>query len=237
MAPCQGWHGPVHDMITRAAIRSLPPDMRAQLAAHERMLAEWYSIYPDAYRGMDDEKQTAMQPYCETAAGRPIHNVTWRMREDLGALEHSLHGMMEALKSGQTEAAAKHAGVLSHFLADSTCHAHALVPMDSPLTSVYPPPAGKESVPLHRLMEASAPDFTLNGRKPQPAGASVSEAASNLLARCYRAIRENREELDAMAKATYENDRATMDRMRRRSAAAGAALVSDAFYTAFVLAR
>ncbi len=236
LAPAGAWHNPVHALITRTALEALPGPMQSVMAPEARTLADWYSLYPDAYYGTEGEKRAAMQPYCETASGLPIHNVTWRMHDDVAALEHAIGGMAEALRSGRIPDAAKHAGVLSHFLADSTCPAHAMVPMDSSLTATYPPPAGREPVRLHQIIEVSSPEFTLAGRRPQQAGSTVREAAENLLARCYRTIRENREGLDELVAAAYKGDGPAMDRFRRRSAIAGAELVSDAYYTAFALA-
>jgi hypothetical protein len=234
-AQCLGWHHPVHRMITRAAISSLPASMQQRLGAEKQRLIERYSLYPDLI-ALRPENREALKRFCETPDGRPIHNVTWEIEDDLEALEYSLTGMIEGLKIRDLPAAAQHAGVLAHLLEDSTCPAHALVPFDASLERAYPARDGRTGVNLHAAIEFSAPDIDLGRRAPRRAGATIKEAASNLLGRCYRIIRENRDSLDDLAEAAYRGDEAAMNPFRHKAALAGAALLADAYYTAFVLA-
>jgi hypothetical protein len=233
--PCAAWHHPVHQMITRAAILSLPAEIQERFGAEKTPLIQRYCVYPDMY-----PYQLAAQPelkrYCETSGGHIIHNVTWTIEDDLRALEYSLSGMIEGLRARDVAAAARHAGVLAHFLEDSTCPAHALVPFDGALSQAYPQADGREPVSLHAVIERSAPAVDLAGRAPQPAGHTVRVAASNLLGRVYRSIRQNREDLDGLVEAAERNDEAAMNRFRHKAAIAGAELVADAFTTAFALA-
>lgn len=235
LPPCAGWHHPVHQMVTRAAILSLPPAIQQRLSAEKAALIQTYCVYPDLY-----PYRTANQPdirrYCETADGRPVHNVSWNIDDDLRTLEYSLSGMVEGLKSRDLAAAAQHAGVMAHFLEDSTCPAHALVPFDGALSQAYPQADGLRPLSLHALIERSTPTVDLTSRAPKAAGRTVQEAASNLLGRVYRTIRQNRDDLDALVAATERTDEPTMNRFRHRAAVAGAELVADAYFTAFTLA-
>ena len=233
--PCAGWHHPVHQMMTRAAIASLPVSAQDRFGAEKTPLAQTYCVYPDMYP-FRSATQPDIRRYCETPDGRPIHNVTWTIDDDLSAIEYSLSGMIEGLKSRDLAAAAQHAGVLAHFLEDSTCPAHALVPFDGALSQAYPEADGREPVSLHAFIERSTPPVDLAGRAPKSAGRTVREAASNLLGRTYRAIRQNRDDLDELVAAAGRNDEPVMNRLRHKAALAGAELVADAYFTAITLA-
>ncbi len=235
LPPCAGWHHPVHQMVTRAAILSLPPATQQRFGSEKTALIQTYCVYPDLFP-FRSASQPDIRRYCETPDERPIHNVSWNIDDDLRSLEHSLSGMVEGLKSRDLAAAAQHAGVLAHFLEDSTCPAHALVPFDGALSQAYPQADGREPVSLHALIERSAPIVDLAGRAPKSAGHTVREAASNLLGRAYRIIRQNRDDLDALVAATERGDEPVMNRYRHKAAVAGAELVADAYFTAFTLA-
>ncbi len=233
--PSAAWHHPVHQMMTRAAIGSLPPALQERLQSEKTSLIQRYCVYPDMYP-FRSAAQPELKRYCETPAGRPIHNVTWTIEDDLRAVEYSLSGMIEGLKARDLAAAAQHAGVLAHFLEDSTCPAHALVPFDGALSQAYPQADGREPVSLHVVIERSSPPVDITARTPLSAGRTAREAASNLLGRVYRAIRQNRDDLDELVAATERNDEAAMNRFRHKAALAGAELVADAYFTAFALA-
>ena len=232
-----GWHDPVHALITRAALESLPSRMQEKWAPFAEPLARQYSLYPDRIRGAREPEVSRLRVYCVKPDGKSIHNVTWEQEEDLKSLEFSLGGMVRAIREGKMEAAAQHAGVLAHFLEDSTCPAHALIPADSPLHSMRDrlAPPEKMEIPLHPTIERSSPAFDLAGRAPQAAGSSVAGAAEALLLRCYRTVRANRAELETLVKAVYAGDNATVDRIRLEAARRGAELLADAYYTAFLL--
>ncbi|HYM10412.1 MAG TPA: zinc dependent phospholipase C family protein [Bryobacterales bacterium] len=238
--PCLAWHTPVHQHITEAAWESLPAALRGKLAAEEKNLIERYCLYPDDYRNAGAAEREKMRVYCERPDGQPIHNVTWQRSDDLASLAYTLNGMIRATRAGDTRAAAQHAGVLAHFLEDSTCPAHSLYPMDSPLElmkDLLPPPASKRDIQLHTVIETSAPAFDLASRAPQSAGSSVAEAAQNLLDRAYRAIRHNRAGLIELVRAAYADDEATMNRFRLEAARTGGGLLADACYTSLRLAE
>jgi hypothetical protein len=106
--------------------------MQAKLGPQRKNLIGTYCLYPDIYGGLKirSKQRAAMRVHCEKPDGEPIHNVTWRKDADFASLEYVLRGMLEGLRSGNIPAAAQYAGVLAHFLEDSTCPAHAFIPMD-----------------------------------------------------------------------------------------------------------
>jgi hypothetical protein len=228
VSPGSAWHDPVHARITRAALGSLPPEMQRKWEAQAERLIVEYSLYPDAYHNAAPEVRAAMRPYCEVR-GRAIHNVTWKRNEDIESLEYTMAGIVTSMRGSNTDAAVKYAGVLAHLLEDSTCPAHALIPMDSPLNlmkELLPPPPDKARIVLHTVIENSSPEFDLGTRAPH------RETAQTLLDRCYAVIRQNRGSLIELVRDVYADDREGMDRFRLRSARVGAELLADAYYSA-----
>jgi YVTN family beta-propeller protein len=232
------WHDPVHELITRVALQSLPPSMRRHWAAESTKLTSRYCLYPDIYHNAEPAEKARMKAFCEVG-GRPIHNVTWKRGEDIQSLEYLLRNVADGIQSRDSEAAAQYAGTLAHFIEDSTCPAHALTPPDSPLSlmrDLLPPPAGKEGIRLHTVIERSSPPFDLDSRAPQTAGGTLQQAAATLLDHIYSAIRGNRAGLIELVRAAYADDQAAMDRFRLKAATTGAEILADAYYTAFSLA-
>jgi hypothetical protein len=231
------WHDPVHELITRAALQSLPQALRQQWTAEASNLTRRYCLYPDIYANADPAEKARLKIFCETG-GRPIHNVTWKRAEDLQSLEYLLRNVSDGIRSRDGATAAQYAGTLAHFIEDSTCPAHALTPPDSPLNlmrDLLPPPPGKADIRLHTVIERSSPEFNIDSRQPRSAGGTVSEAAATLLDRIYASIRVNRAGLIELVRATYSDDQSTMDRFRLKAATAGAEILSDAYFTAFSL--
>jgi hypothetical protein len=228
MPPAWAWHDPVHARITRAAFGSLAAGMQQPWKAQAERLAVEYSLYPDRYHHAPPEERAAMRRFCEVR-GRAIHNVTWNAKQDIEAIEYLTAGIASGMREGDVDAALKFAGVLAHLLEDSTCPAHALIPMDTPLAvmkELLPPPAGKQAIQLHTTIEHSSPEFDLGSRAPH------AETAPRLLDRCYAIIRQNRANLIELVKLAYAGDEAGMDRYRLESAKAGAELLADAYYSA-----
>lgn len=225
---CQAWHDPVHARITRAALRSLPTAMQQPWAAQADRLIVEYSLYPDAYAHVPAETRDSMRRFC-SVRGRNIHNVTWDRQEDIESLDYLTDGIIQSMHGADPQAAAKFAGVLAHLLEDSTCPAHALVPIDSPLEFmkiVVPPPPDKKDIALHMIIEHSSPEFDLGGRAP------VKQSSRELLDRCYRIIKLNRSHLADIVRAVYADDQEGLDVYRLQSARFGAELLADAYFTA-----
>jgi hypothetical protein len=208
------------------------------LGVKKKELIHNYCHYPDLYDPAGDVKRAAaLRVYCVKPDGKSIHNVTWQRQEDTESLEYLLKGMVSSLGADRLREAAQYAGVLAHFLEDSTCPGHAFIPFDDRLDFVkdlLPPPPGKEHIVLHVALEATLPEFDLRPRAPQTAGPSIPDAASNLLDRCYAIIRDNRAHLIEMVRALYEDDDVTLNSFCLRAGKAGAELLADAYYTAFV---
>ncbi len=231
--PSLAWQTP-HEKITRAAFDTLPAALRERWRAEADNLAGPYSWYPDWYLG---ERRNQIRVYVEKPDGTTIHNVTWDLVEDQATLELLLYAIARHNRAGSIDHAARYAGVLSHFLADSTCPAHALLPQDSQLNLVkdllnLP---GARDGSLHAYIERSAPAITLEGRPPVKLGDTISEAARTLLVRTYAVIRANRAGLLELVRAAENRDEETMNRHRRTAALEAARLFADALYTACVL--
>ena len=232
------WHDPAHALITRAALLSLPAEMRQSFGDQTDALITRYSLYPDEYHGASGERKTAMREYCEVN-GRPIHNVTWKRAEDLESLEYLLGKLIDRIRARDVAAMSQYAGTLAHMVEDSTCPAHALSPADSPLNTMrelLPPPAGKQGIRLHTVIEHSTPEFDLGTRVPRMGGDNVATAAASLLDRIYQVIRSNRADLIAVVRAAYEGDEQSLDKFRHKASLAGGEILADAYYTAFMLA-
>jgi hypothetical protein len=222
------WHDPVHARITRAAFASLPAAMQQPWKPQAQRLAVEFSLYPDRYHNAPEEERAVMRRYCEVR-GRAIHNVTWNRQQDLESLQYLNSGVASSMRAGDVDAAMKFAGVLAHLLEDSTCPAHSLTPMDSPLSllkELLPPPEELQKIQLHTVIEHSSPEFDLGSREPR------QESPERLLDRCYNIIRNNRAHLIDLVKLVYAGDEAGIDRYRLESARAGAELLADAYYSA-----
>jgi len=227
------WHDP-HVSITRAAIASLPPALRAALGGEAESISQVYSFYPDRYGNASAMERAAMRRYCETAAGRSIHNITWDRAEDRAALEHLFEGTIAGLRAGKISEAAQYVGVMAHLLEDSISPAHA---MDMRLLQdLIPGPPRPLLTNLHAAIEMTAPEFDLAGHTPVMVGAATGEAAEEILVRCYAIVKDNRAHLLEMANAVYSDDRPVADRLRLRAAHAGGYLLADALYTVMRLA-
>ncbi|MFB3829123.1 MAG: zinc dependent phospholipase C family protein [Bryobacteraceae bacterium] len=228
--PALAWQKP-HEQITRAAFASLPAAMRERWRAEVENLAARYSWYPDWHQGPDREQ---IRVYVEKPGGEVMHNVTWDRQADLATLELLLYAIARHDRAGSIEHAARYAGVLSHFLADSTCPAHALAPEDSQLNLVKDllNLGGARDGSLHEYLERTAPAVTLEGRAPVKLGETISEAARTLLIRTYVVIRANRAALLDLVRAAESRDEEAVNRERGRAALAAARLIADALYTA-----
>lgn len=240
--PCAAWHNAPHYQITRAAVLSLPDSFQELWGLEKENLIYAYCMLPDHFRNHVNRNNEAgwkpMEPYCVKPDGNKIHNITWDRAEDLASLEYVMHGIISGLRNHDAEDSAKHAGVLAHFVEDSTCPAHALSPMVSIqiLADLFPPPPGMEDIHIHSAIEKVAPSFEPSGRKPQSLGPTVPEAAQTLLPRIYERVKLNRANLPEIVLALYKDDQDLLDRFRLEAEQAGADLLADALYTALLLA-
>lgn len=212
---------------------------------------KWLAEISPRTRENFDRVRAGMKLYCEMPDGRIIHNVTQNRAEDIASLEHLLDAIIREFRRNDLPAATKYMGTLAHLLEDSVSPAHAgklpLVVMElrkrQPIPN--PPPwlgrlnehgGGLSAGNLHAAIELTTPPFTLAGRTPQRAGATVTEAAPVLLDRCYATVTENQADLLEMVRATFADDLPVMERLRSRAARKGAELLADAYYTALAIA-
>jgi hypothetical protein len=66
------WHDPVHELITQAAIQSLPQALQQQWAAEIPQLTGRYCLYPDIYANADAAEKARLKLFCEVGGGRFI---------------------------------------------------------------------------------------------------------------------------------------------------------------------
>jgi len=72
---CAGWHDRVHQMVTRAALASLPAGAQERFGAETTALVRKYCVYPDMYPHRTAAR-AEMRRYCEMPDGRPIHTMS-----------------------------------------------------------------------------------------------------------------------------------------------------------------
>ena len=218
-------------MITAVALASLPESQREFWKPETEPLTREYCLYPDIYANAPATRKDEMRRYCETPDGRPVHNVTWNRKLDAESLTFVFKGLIASIHAKDVAAAARYAGVLAHFIEDSTCPAHALMPNDSQLNllkDLVPPPAEAANIKLHTVIEHSSPSVDLKGRRPEILGATPEAIAEAVLDRIYAGVRVNRSHLIVLAQAAYKDDQAGMDTYRLIGATAGTTILSDA---------
>ena len=260
------WHEPPHQQITWAAIESLPLAMQEKLRSEIETLVMVNCMYPDRYRELGNmvpwsatknpspspDKQaemSEMKVYCEMPDGRIIHNVTQDRQEDLDRFKYLLASIIAEIKRDSIASAAKFMGTLAHLIEDSTSPAHSsnlnLVVKELkerqhlPETPPWVGRVNHRGYPqnLHAAIEFTTPRFSLEGRPPMRVGNTVSDAATELLVRCYAIIDQNRADVVEMVRAVYFDDMPVIERLRLRAATQGAELLADAYFTALSLAR
>jgi hypothetical protein len=165
--------------------------------------------------------------------GELVHGATGDREADLASLMFLFERIEASLSAGQAGEAAKYAGVLSHFIADSLSPPHAVSPED--LRALVPWFSACGRVELHSAIERSLPTFHLGDRSPRVLGASVRVAAESILARCYSGAGTNRGDLPAMVKAACAGDQGKLDMFRLRAGSNAAGILADALYTAVSL--
>lgn len=261
LADARAWHTPAHQIITRAAVDSLPTPMQETLGLEKDTLIWVNCMYPDRYRGLAQagpakdpnpgpRDRALLKRYCEMPDGRAIHNITQSRDEDLASLGFLLESIIGASRRDAIVDAARFMGTLAHLIEDSCSPAHVgklpQVVLELQKQETLPKPAwiGRltehgdpmNAGNLHGAMELTTLPFHLRGRAPQRAGATVAAAAPVLLDRCYAIVEENRASLHEMVRATYTDDVATMNRLRSRAARQAAELLADAYFTALSIA-
>jgi hypothetical protein len=197
---CRAWDTPPHQKITKAALDSLPGKFLVRLGPEAKTLVDLYCIYPDRYQEMAEfgfVRKTAgpqdaeeIAAYCVRPDGAAIHGATGDWETDAGSLVYLFERILSNLSEKRSGEAARFAGVLSHFIADSLSPPHAVSAEE--LLAMTPQTARAERINIHAAIERSLPEFTLNGRAPRMAGDHLLQAAKAIFDRCYAAAEANR---------------------------------------------
>jgi hypothetical protein len=242
--PCSAWDTPPHQQITKAALDTLPDQYPSRLGAEIQPLIELYCIFPDRYNEMESFGFVRNSPgprtaaeiriYCATRDGRAIHGATGDGEIDLRSLVYLLDGVVKNLSSNRPGEAARYAGVLSHFIADTLSPPHAVSAEE--LRDMTPLPAQTRPINVHSVLERHIPEFTLIGRRPRILGRHLEVTAKGILERCYEGARLNRRELPAMVKAASLQNEEALNAYRLRAGRWAAEILADALYSAFGMA-
>jgi len=233
--PSTAWDTAPHQRITKAALDTMPRRFLDRLGTEATPLVEIYCIYPDRYEEMEHFGFVRKSPgprtvaeirqYCVRADGRPVHGATGDRDVDTGSLVFLFERILTNLSGNRPAEAAKYAGVLSHFIADSHSPPHAVAPEE--LLDLA------EGVNVHSAIERSLPEFTLRGRVPHEAGAHILTAAGAILEQLYAGAAQNRKNLPSIVKAACGRDERAMDVYRLRAGTRAAEILADALYTLF----
>jgi hypothetical protein len=233
------WDTTPHQIITKAALDHLPSNVRQRFGAEVSPLVEIYCIYPDRFQEMErfgfvrkspgPRTASEIRVYCMRPNGELVHGATGDRDADLASLVFLFERIEASLSTGDSGEAAKYAGVLSHFIADSLSPPHAVSPED--LRDMVPWYTACGRVELHSAIERSLPVFRLDGRTPRAVGATPRAAAQAILALCYAGAEANRRDLPAMVKAACAGDQRSLDTFRIRAGSGAAAILADALYT------
>jgi hypothetical protein len=235
--PCRAWDTPPHQQITQAALDALPGSMVQRLGEEAGLLVEIYCIYPDRYEEMErfgfvrkspgPRTAAEIRRYCVRPDGQAVHGASGERETDLGSLVFLLERMAANLSQHQPGEAARYAGVLSHFVADSLSPPHAIAAEQ--LADMLPP--AQAGLNIHKILEQSAPGFNLAGRAPRKLDRHVAAVAKAVLERCYAQAAQNRRDLPAMVRAACARDEQTLNVYRLRAAKRAAEILADALYS------
>lgn len=225
--PSAAWDTAPHQRITKAALDTLPKRFLDRFGTESGPLVEIYCLYPDRYLEMDRYGFVRQSPgprsvaeirrFCVRPDGQPVHGASGDRDEDTASLVFLFQGITANLAQKRPDEAAKYAGVLSHFIADSLSPPHSVDPEE--LLEM----AG--GVNVHSTIERSVPELSLGGRAPRSAGVAA------VLDQCYAGARQNRTDLRNMVRAARQRDEQTLDGYRLRAGTRAAEILADALYT------
>lgn len=243
-----------HSLMTKAAYQALPDWEHALWDAELESLAGEYCMYGDSYFGSG--RQVAA-PYMEMPNGEnPMAPWTLRTftKKEFGdffrcgyydqvryVLEYYVASIAGTLKEGKTRDAAKFAGVLAHFIEDSSCPPHALGTELS--TDLYlikrlmPAPCQRKRVKnFHTILESEYESFSLSGYVPRLMGTTPAEASFLLLERFADMVETSIEQILSMVTAFYDDEPAELRRRLTTTAIQASEMLADALHTAACIA-
>jgi Zinc dependent phospholipase C len=241
--PCRAWDTLPHQRITKAALDTLLKQQLHRFGAEVKPLIEIYCIFPDRYEEMErfgfvrnspgPRAASEIKPYCVRPDGQAIHGAAGDREMDTSSVVFLFERILTSLSDRRPGEAARYAGVLSHFIADSLSPPHSAVAEE--LLAVTPPSAQTERINVHSAIERSLPEFTLSDRVPRSAGGHLVQAAEAILDQCYAGAERNRKDLPSMVKAAFAHDEQTLNEYRLRAGTKAAEILADALYTLFTM--
>ena len=239
--PCRAWDTLPHQRITKAALDILPKQLLNRLGSEVKPLIEIYCIFPDRYEEMErfgfvrnspgPRAASEIKPYCVRPDGQAIHGASGDREMDTGSLVFLFERILTNLSDDRPGEAARYAGVLSHFIADSLSPPHSAGADE--LLAMTPRSAQTERINVHSAIERSLPEFTLSDRVPRMAGGHLVQAAEAILDQCYSGAERNRRDLPSMVKAASAHDEPALNEYRLRAGTKAAEILADALYTLF----
>jgi hypothetical protein len=237
LARCDAWDTPPHRKITKAALDALPTRVVERFGVYAAPLIETYCIYPDNYVEMEQygfarkggpRTAAEIKPYCVRPDGEPVHAISGNARSDTASLTFLFERIVTSFRQGRPDEAARYAGVLSHFIADSLSPPHAVTAQQlASLASRY---FEVGNLNVHSAIERSIPDFTLPPRAAPPAGRVIDKIAQATLRACYAGADQNRKDLSAMVEAAAARNQPALDVFRLRAGTRAAEILADALY-------
>lgn len=236
-APCvYAWGKSIHSAITKAALEALPEWQRSLLAAQREALIERYCMIPDNAQA----NQKELGKYILLPNGDRFSHLPYRGRQqNVYQIQHYLERSVDLIRSNDLEEGAKYLGCLLHFLEDSGSPAH-VFPGDNQLGLMKDflgaPDAFKDRG-LHSLVEEGHANVNISGYRPKLLGATVEEAASNLVERYGEMVRHVRSQQIPILQAVFRNVPEDADRGRLVAATYDAQVAADAIYTILSIAK
>lgn len=228
-----GAWGEPHGAITQAALAALPQSQRAQLGAEAGPLGNRYCVIPDeVFKGPEIAKYAMMDSRPGVTYLVNLH-LPSQQPDNYEILRYFMGKAVRALQAGNVGDAARYAGTLSHALEDWSCPAH-VVPGDNMFTlfqQFLPPPETMRHTLLHGPIEKGTLKVNLSGYKPELLGATVDEAAFNLLHRINDATLCARGQTVPIIQALYAGNSNAVAAAQLKAATKGATVVADALHT------
>jgi hypothetical protein len=239
----RAWDTGPHQRITKAALEALPKPFLQRLGTEIAPLIEIYCMYPDRYLEMErfgfvrksagPRSVSEVRQYCLRPDGQTIHGATGDATGDRASLIYLFERVVTSLSENRPAEAAKYAGVLSHFVADSLSPPHAAD--ENELNELLPGPVA--GLNLHGAIERSLPSFNLEVHTNRRFGTHLLSAADAVLQECYAGARQNRKDLPVIVRAVYSRDEQVLDAYRLRAGRQAAAILADALGALFRMAE
>ncbi len=232
-----GAWGEPHKAITQAALAALTDAERAQLGAELGPLGTQHCLIPDrVYEGKEVAKYAMMDSHPGVTYLVKLH-LPALQPENYETLRFFMGRSVAAFQAGNLGDAARYAGTVAHALEDWSCPAH-VVPGDNMFTlfqQFLPPPDALRNKLLHSPIEGGKFDVTIGDFKPTLLGATVDEAAFNLLQRLNAATILARAQTIPIIQALYAGDTNAVTAAQLKAATKGATVVADALHTLLCL--